>query len=61
MKIDDPIVRDVRSVREKLFSLHDGDLNKLLDFYQEQEKLDKNRLVKSKIGNSGKKKTPGVA
>lgn len=51
MKNDDPIVKDVRSAREKLFSMHGGDLNKLLDYYQEQEKLDKERLVKRKIIN----------
>jgi hypothetical protein len=58
MKNIDPIVKDVRSAREKLFSMHDEDLNKLLDYYQEQEKLDKERLVKSK--NEKHSKNPGI-
>jgi len=61
MKINDPIVQDVRSVREKLFSAYDGDMNKLLDYYHDQEKLDKDRLVKNKNEKREDKPTPGVA
>lgn len=58
MKNIDPIVKDVRSAREKLFSMNEGDLNKLLDYFQEQEKLDKERLVKSK--NEKHNNNPGI-
>ncbi len=61
MKNIDTIVKDVRSVREKLFSMHDGDLNKLLDYYQEQEQLDKERLVKSKNEKNSNKPDTGAA
>ena len=58
MKNIDPIVKDVRTAREKLFSMHDEDMEKLLDYYQEQEKLDKERLVKSK--NEKHNNNPGI-
>ena len=58
MKNNDPIVKDVRSAREKLFSMHDDDLGKLLDYYQEQEKHDRERIVKSK--NEKHSKKPGI-
>jgi hypothetical protein len=61
MKNKDPIVNDVRNVREKLFSIHNGDLNKLLDYFQEQENLDKERLVKSKNEKEIKKQDTGAA
>lgn len=61
MKVNDPIVRDVRSVREKLFSAHNGNLNKLLDYYHDQEELDKERLVKSKNKKPKDEPTPGAA
>ena len=41
----DPIVEDVRSARQKLFEACNEDLNALLDRFQEQEKLDQERLV----------------
>jgi len=58
MKNIDPIVKDVRSAREKLFSMNDENMDKLLDYYQEQEKLDKERLVKSK--NEKHNNKPGI-
>ena len=61
MKINDHIVRDVRSVREKLFSAHGGNLNELLDYYHDQEKLDKERLVKNKNQKRKDRTTPGAA
>jgi hypothetical protein len=61
MKYTDPIVNDVRSVREKLFSMHNEDLDKLLDYYQEQEKLDQERLVKSKNEKHSNKPDTGAA
>jgi len=61
MKNNDPIVMDVRSVREKLFSKHDEDLNKLLDFYHDQEKLDKERIVTMKNKRNDHKTSPGAA
>ena len=60
MKNIDPIVKDVRSAREKLFSMNEGDLNKLLDYFQEQEKLDKERLVKSINKKDNNKTDTGV-
>ena len=41
----DPIVEDVRSARQKLFVACNEDLNALLDRFQEQEKLDRERIV----------------
>jgi len=38
-----------------------GDLDKLLDHYQDQEKLDKDRLVKNKNEGQKDKSTPGAA
>ena len=57
MKVKDPIVREVRSVREKLFDAQGGDLNKLLDHYQDQEKLDQERLVTENHKKHPKKNT----
>ena len=57
---NDPIVGDVRAAREKLFSEHNEDLNKLLDFYHDQEKLDKDRLVTITKSNHNKT-SPGAA
>jgi len=51
----DPIVEDVRSARQKLFEACNEDLNALLDRFQEQEKLDQERLVPAippKIGQA---------
>ncbi len=61
MKNADPIVNDVRSAREKLFLMYDEDLDKLLNYYQEQEKLDKERLVKSKNEKNSNKSNTGAA
>ena len=41
----DPIVEDVRSARQKLFKGCNEDLNALLDRFQDQERLDRERLV----------------
>ena len=41
----DPIVEEVRSARQKIFEACHEDLNALLDRFQEQEKLDRERLV----------------
>jgi len=41
----DPIVEEVRSARQKLFDACHEDLNALLDQFQEQEKLDQERIV----------------
>jgi hypothetical protein len=41
----DPIVAEVRSARQQLFEACNEDLNVLLDRFQEQEKLDQERLV----------------
>lgn len=61
MNARDPIVEDVRSVREKLFDAHGGDLDRLLDHYQDQEKLDQDRLVKNKNEKQKNESTPGAA
>lgn len=61
MKTRDPIVEEVRSVRVKLFHAHGGDLDGLLDHYQDQEKLDQDRIVKNKNEKQKGKSTPGVA
>jgi hypothetical protein len=41
----DPIVEEVRSARQKIFEACNEDLDALLDRFQEQEKLDRERLV----------------
>jgi len=43
--VKDSIVEDVRSARQKLFDDCNEDLNALLDRFQEQEKLDQDRLI----------------
>ncbi len=61
MKAKDPIVENVRSVREKLFEAHGEDVDRLLDHYQGQEKLDQDRLVKTKNEKQKNESTPGAA
>ena len=61
MSAKDPIVQDVRSTREKLFDEHGGDLDRLLDHYQDQEKQDQDRLVTNTRKGKNNKKTPGAA
>lgn len=41
----DPIVEEVRSVRQRIFEVCNEDLDALLDRFQEQEKLDQERPV----------------
>lgn len=41
----DPIVEEVRSVRQRLLAACHEDLNALMDRFQEQEALDRDRLV----------------
>jgi hypothetical protein len=41
----DPIVEETRFARRKLFEACNEDLNALLDRFQKQEKLDRERLV----------------
>lgn len=41
----DPIIEDVRSARRKIFEACNEDLDALLDRFQEQEKLDRERVV----------------
>jgi hypothetical protein len=41
----DPIVEEVRSARQKIFEACNEDLDALLDRFQEQEQLDRERLV----------------
>jgi len=41
----DPIVEEVRSARQKIFEACNEDLDALLDRFQEQERLDRDRLV----------------
>jgi hypothetical protein len=43
--MNDPLVEDVRSARQKIFEACHEDLDALLDRLQEQEKLDQDRLV----------------
>ena len=61
MKTTDPIVQEVRSAREKLFDTHGGDLDRLFDHCQDQEKLDRDRLVKNKKEEQLNESTPGAA
>ncbi|MFQ5654080.1 MAG: hypothetical protein ACE5GW_05045 [Planctomycetota bacterium] len=42
---DDPIVREVHAAREKLLEACGGDLSAYLDYLQECEEEDKERLV----------------
>lgn len=41
----DPIVEEVRAARQKIFEACNEDLDALLDRFQEQEKLDQERIV----------------
>jgi hypothetical protein len=41
----DPIVEEVRAARQKIFDACNGDLDALLDRFQEHERLDQKRLV----------------
>ncbi len=41
----DPIVEQVRAARQKIFDACNQDLDALLDRFQEQEKLDQERVV----------------
>ena len=41
----DPIVEEVRLARQKIFEACNEDLDALLDRFQEQEHLDRDRLV----------------
>ena len=41
----DPIVEEVRSARQRLFEACNEDIDALLDRYQEQDELDRQRLV----------------
>ena len=43
--IKDPLVEEVRSARQKIFEACHEDLDALLDRFQEQEELDRERLV----------------
>jgi hypothetical protein len=43
--LQDPIVEEVRSARQKIFAACNEDLDALLDRFQEQEKRDRERLV----------------
>ena len=43
--IDDPIVAEVRTAREKLFESCNGDLAVLLDKLKEQEQQERGRVV----------------
>lgn len=54
--IKDPIVEEVRSARQKIFEDCNQDLDALLDRFQEQESLDRERLV-SELSTQPKKDT----
>jgi len=41
----DPIVEEVRAARQKIFEACNGDLDALLDRFQEHEELDRERLI----------------
>ena len=41
----DPIIEDVRSARQRIFEAWGEDLDALLDRFQEQERLDRERIV----------------
>ena len=43
--IRDPLVQEVRETRAKIFEECGSDLTKLLDRYQEAERLDQHRLI----------------
>jgi hypothetical protein len=60
MSAKDPIVESVRSVREKLFEAHGESVDRLLDHYQAQEKLDQDRLIKNKSEKQKNESTPGA-
>lgn len=51
----DPIVEEVRRVREKIFAECDNDLDKLMERLKEAESLDKDRLVTKEMLNQERK------
>ena len=55
----DPIVEDVRSARQKIFDACNGDLDALLDRFQEHEELDQARVV-SDTSTQAKQDTEGL-
>jgi len=54
--MDDPIVDEVRKVREKLLAECGGDLRKLLAHYKAQESQDRSRVVMSVKGSTAEGK-----
>jgi len=42
---DDPVVDEVRQIRQKIFAACDHDLEKLMDLYQQAESSDQDRVV----------------
>ena len=55
----DPIVEDVRSVRQKIFEECNEDLDALLDRFQEHEKMDQERVI-SDISTPAKQDIEGL-
>jgi hypothetical protein len=51
----DPIVEEVRATRQKIFETCNEDLDALLDRLQQQEHLDRERLVSDTSTQRGKK------
>jgi len=45
----DPIVDEIRKIRQKIFANCDLDLNKLMDFLKVAEKKDRNRIITKEI------------
>ncbi|MDI9431104.1 MAG: hypothetical protein QM570_05230 [Planctomycetota bacterium] len=50
----DPIVEEIRAIRQKIFDACDQDLDALLDRFQEQEKQDQERVVTDTSGQPTK-------
>jgi hypothetical protein len=55
---NDPIVEEVRAARRKIFEACDQDLEALLDRFQMQEELDRERVV-SEAATQAKRDTEG--
>ncbi len=46
--INDPIIKEIRDTRQKIFKKCDNDLNKLLDWLSQQEEKDRKRNANQK-------------
>jgi hypothetical protein len=43
--INDPLVEEIRSIRQKIFSECNNDLNKLMELYKDAEKKETQKVI----------------